>query len=353
MMYHIKKHALILASLTAALSLLLSGCALAERIAGSMENLKTQSSSESAETQSAEAPAPENAGSDEDPKEEKPAPETSDETAETRSEDQDAEQPGDESPSSAGDETQAFDFRDAEGKEYEAEIDRNIRPNPYDPFLFKHSKGFLAYDDPDFNTCSGIDVSSHQGGIDWRQVKEAGVEFAFVRIGYRGYGPEGTLVEDEYALNNIDAAHEAGLLVGGYFFSQAVNEEEAKEEASFAMSILAGRDLELPLAFDAEHIRNDSARTDTVTGEQFTKNAEAFCEAVRSGGYEPMIYSNLLWEAFVYNMASLSKYPFWYADYEAIPQTPYAFLFWQYSESGSVPGVDGNVDMDIWMRKRG
>jgi len=223
-------------------------------------------------------------------------------------------------------------------------------PNAYDAKLFVHDGDRLTYNDPAYHTCVGIDVSSHQGVIDWQQVKDDGIEFVFVRIGYRGYGEQGSLVQDKYGLENIDAAHEAGLAVGAYFFSQAVNEDEAAEEAAFAMAILEGRDLELPLVYDPETIKYDSARTDLVPGEQFTKNAVVFCEAVRAGGYEPMIYSNLRWQYLMFDMSRLTAYPFWYADYEGVPLTPYHFEFWQYSDSGTVAGIDGNVDMDLWMR---
>lgn len=158
---------------------------------------------------------------------------------------------------------------------------------------------------------------------------------------------EGTLNLDKRFHENIKAAQQAGLDVGVYFFSQAVNEEEAREEADFVLKHLKGYDLELPVAYDPESILYDEARTDDVTGEQFTKNAEVFCRRIRKAGYEPMIYSNMLWEAFELDLEKLSEYPVWYADYEPLPQTPYDFAMWQYTSSGKVDGIEGSVDLNI------
>lgn len=127
---------------------------------------------------------------------------------------------------------------------------------------------------------------------------EAGYEFAIIRIGFRGYGQEGTLKEDERFKEYIDGAKETGLDVGVYIFSQAIDEEEAIVEAEFVIELLDGIELELPITFDPELIRDDEARTDDVTGEQFTKNTLAFCDHIRSKGYEPRVYSNMYWGPF-------------------------------------------------------
>ena len=193
-----------------------------------------------------------------------------------------------------------------------------------------------------------MDVSHHQGTIDWEKVKAAGYEFAFVRMAYRGYGKTGSLNLDREYYNNIVNAQKAGLDVGIYVFSQAVNEEEALEEAQLIIDNLKGLELQLPVVFDPELIRDDDARTDEVSGEQFSKNTIAFCEKVKEAGFEPMIYSNMYWEAFLFDLEELAEYPIWYADYEKVPQTPYKFTFWQYSESGHVDGIDGKTDLNVW-----
>ena len=257
----------------------------------------------------------------------------------------------DESAEETAEAEKILKFRDVYGVEYETEIDPDAPANPFDPSLFRHEGEFVYYDDPSLDTSLGVDVSAYQGYIDWPTVKAQGIDFAIVRLGFRGYGEEGTLVEDEMALQNIYAAKEAGLLTGAYFFSQAITEEEAVEEAEFVLNLLGGMDMELPIVYDVEHIKDDTARTDDIEGEQFTKNAKAFCKRITDAGYDAMIYSNMLWEAFEFDMAELSVYPFWYADYEEVPQTPYLFEFWQYTEEGYVEGVEGPVDIDLRIKK--
>lgn len=208
-------------------------------------------------------------------------------------------------------------------------------------------EGKMIYKDDKYSSRLGVDVSHHQGKIDWEKVKEDGYEFAIIRIGYRGYGTEGTLNLDNRFHENIKDAQRAGLDVGVYFFAQAINEEEALEEAEFVLKHLKGYELDLPVAYDPESILYDEARTDDVTGEQFTKNAKVFCKRIRKAGYEPMIYSNMLWEAYELDLKKLSDYPIWYADYEPLPQTPYDFVMWQYTSSGTVDGIKGRVDLNI------
>ena len=181
-----------------------------------------------------------------------------------------------------------------------------------------------------------------------QQVKADGYDFAIIRIAYRGYGKTGSLNVDKEFKANIKNAHEAGIDVGVYIFSQAINENEAIEEANLVIEQLKDEEIELPVVFDPELIRTDEARTDNISGEQFTKNTIAFCEKIKDAGYEPMIYSNMYWEAFLFEMEKLSDYPIWYADYETIPQTPYEFEFWQYADDGVVDGISGKTDLNVW-----
>jgi GH25 family lysozyme M1 (1,4-beta-N-acetylmuramidase) len=195
----------------------------------------------------------------------------------------------------------------------------------------------------------GVDVSHHQHYIDWEKVKAQGYEFAILRIGYRGYGKTGSLNRDKEFERNLQNAHAAGLDVGVYFFAQAINEEEAREEAELVLEILNGRSLELPVVYDPESILDAEARTDNVSGEQFTKNTQVFCEIIKNAGYEPMVYSNMLWEAYELDLTQLQGIPVWYADYEPLPQTPYHFEYWQYTNEGTVDGISGGVDLNIQM----
>lgn len=238
-------------------------------------------------------------------------------------------------------------FVDVLGRQYEMEINPDIAENVYTDSGFSRQGDKLIYSDDTYTSRLGVDVSYYQGEIDWDKVKADGYEFAFIRLGYRGYGEEGTLNLDERFHENIQNARKAGLDVGVYFFAQAVNEEEAVEEAEFVLDALEGYELQMPVVYDPESITDDEARTNDVTGEQFTRNADAFCRTVEEAGYEPMIYCNMMWEAFELDLEQLSDYPVWYADYEAFPQTPYAFEIWQYTDQGTVDGISTATDINI------
>ena len=230
--------------------------------------------------------------------------------------------------------------------------------SPYDwSNLRQLDSGFFAYYDKDGSLASeaGVDVSEHDGEIDWQAVKAAGADFAMIRLGYRGYS-QGTLSLDDYFLANIKGAADAGLKVGVYFFSQAISADEAREEAKYVIDTLAGLGVTLayPVAFDQEPITNgDVARTDNITNEQLTANALAFCQAVEQAGYQAMIYGNQHDLARLDLSGELGAYPLWYAEYEAagnVPTGEFDFTMWQYTASGTVSGIPttaGQVDMNI------
>ncbi len=206
-----------------------------------------------------------------------------------------------------------------------------------------------------YECLQGIDVSEHQGVIDWQAVADAGYQFAFIRVGYRGYGEAGTLVEDSMAVENLRQAKAAGLYVGTYFFSQALSEEEAAEEASLAVSVIkkSGVETDLPLMYDPEIIKDDWGRANEITREQVTLNTAAFRDtAAGSSSCSVDIYSNLPWEHNYFDADTMNTCDIWYADYEPLPQTPYHFTWWQYTNEGSVPGIEGAVDLNLWIRQR-
>ena len=247
-------------------------------------------------------------------------------------------------------EPEILHFVDVYQNPYQVEINPNVEKHDYKDDAFVHNGDRLSYEgDSNYTYRLGVDVSEHQGYVDWQALKDSGFEFAFIRLGYRGYGQEGRICLDREFHRNIQNAQTAGFDVGVYFFAQAVNEEEALEEANFVLQNLEGYTLQLPVVYDPESILDDEARTDNVSGEQFTKNTEVFCSAVADAGYDPMIYANMLWEAFELDLEELSEYPLWYADYEPVPQTPYHFRFWQYTNQGQVPGITGNTDLNIEM----
>ena len=243
-----------------------------------------------------------------------------------------------------------YTFVDVYGQEYEAELLADVPKCSYDYERLVEQNGYKYYKDTEGNLVSslGIDVSKYQETVDWQQVKAAGIDFVMIRLGFRGYGEEGKLVEDACFRSHIEGALSAGLDVGVYFFSQAINDEEAAEEAQFVLDRIKDYEITYPVVFDTEEIKDAEARTDGLSREQFTQNCKVFCDAVEAYGYDTMIYANMKWMAFTLKLTELTKYDFWYADYEAVPQCPYDFQMWQYTESGTVPGVAGNVDVNVW-----
>lgn len=215
--------------------------------------------------------------------------------------------------------------------------------NPFLPSDFVYEGNFLTCTAAESQV--GIDVSIHQGFIDWNQVAAAGVDFVMIRCGYRGY-KYGQVNPDDNALMNLEGARNAGLKVGVYFYSQAINVAEAVEEAQFVLSSLEGQTLDLPVCYDWERF-SDEARTANVDGRTVTDCAIAFCEAIRDGGWEPMIYFNTTQALSQLSMAELTQYKFWLAMYDPQGWFPYRVDMWQYSNTGRVPGINTNVDLNI------
>ena len=196
---------------------------------------------------------------------------------------------------------------------------------------------------------SGIDISEHQGEIDWGKVKGAGIDFAIIRAGYRTYGG-GVVTIDENFTDNLRQANAAGIATGVYFFSQATTQEEAIEEADAVLDAISGCDITYPVVYDWELIFDDSARTDDVSVETLADCCIAFCERVKSAGYTPMIYQNKTTAMHKLDLPRLKDYDFWLAEYGDKPTYYYKYDIWQYSSSGTVPGIEGRVDMNISFR---
>lgn len=243
----------------------------------------------------------------------------------------------------------SFTFRDVEGNSYEAPLLLEVPKHSYDYTKLSEEQGLKYYKNADGTVVSavGVDVSKYQSEVDWEQVKNAGIEFVIVRLGFRAYGESGALHEDPLFRTHVEGAFNAGLDVGVYFFSQAISEAEALEEADFVLERIKEYPITYPVVFDTEEIKNDTARTDHLQPEEYTNFCITFCEAVKEAGYDTMIYANMKWLAFTLDLAKLREYKIWYADYEAVPQIPYEFQMWQYTESGTVPGIEGNADINI------
>lgn len=192
----------------------------------------------------------------------------------------------------------------------------------------------------------GIDVSKYQGNIDWNKVKADGVEYAFIRLGLRGY-KSAEVVLDEYYKKNMQGANKACVKTGVYFFTQAVTVEEAVEEAEFVIENLKGYDISYPVVFDVEMIVGGDGRANTLSQEARTDICIAFCEKIKEAGYTPMIYGNVKCFTKLLDMPRLEEYEKWYAFYDDYMYMPYDVSVWQYSEKGSVKGIKGDVDMNI------
>lgn len=238
-------------------------------------------------------------------------------------------------------------FKDVYGVTYQVSFNGLAEVHDYDMASFTGEGIFKSYHAPGYTSRVGIDVSKFQGDIDWEKVEEQGIRYAFIRVGNRGYGEEGTLNTDGKYLQNIEGAKAAGIDVGVYFYSQAVSEAEALEEADYVLKLLDGIELEYPVVYDAEYVIEDEARTDDVSAEQFTRNTIAFCQRIEEAGYKPVIYATMKWEAYALELELVNQYEKWYADYEDLPQTPYDFTYWQYTNEGSLTGIEGPVDLNL------
>lgn len=225
-----------------------------------------------------------------------------------------------------------------------------------DPFLPEHGYDFTRlvcqaglmkyFENGKKVSYVGVDISKEQDYIDFVKVKKAGINFCMIRLGARGYG-SGQLILDEYFSENVKRATDAGLDVGVYFYSQAVTEEEAIEEANMVIGQLGGRRLSYPVAFDMELVSNDTARTDSLTREQRTSITKAFLDIVAMAGYKPAIYGNKEWLIREIDLSQLTAYDVWLSQQEDIPDYPYRFNMWQYDLGGSVDGIVGKVGLNI------
>lgn len=192
-------------------------------------------------------------------------------------------------------------------------------------------------------TVMGIDISKHNGNIDWNAVKNSGVQYVILRCGYRG-SASGVLVEDQKFKSNIQGATAAGLKVGIYFFSQAVNEVEAVEEASMTLSLIKKYRITYPVYIDVE---SANGRADGISKAARTSVINAFCQTIRNSGYTPGLYANKNWLAEKINTGALGGCKIWLAQYVAAPTYGGRYEMWQYSSRGSIAGIKGNVDLNV------
>lgn len=234
------------------------------------------------------------------------------------------------------------------GRYYFFPIQEELARNTYDPEAFETDEDGIMhyYKNGDRISHKGIDVSRYQNRIDWEKVAADEVEYAFIRLGIRGY-TEGEIMEDETFERNIKGALQNDIGVGIYFFTQALSEEEAEEEAEFVIESIAPYKVEYPVVIDVETVSGTEARGNALTSAERTKYCTVFCEKIKEAGYTPMIYGNLKTFTMLLDMEELEEYDKWFAYYGDSYYFPYDFKIWQYTNKGSVAGISGEVDLNI------
>lgn len=226
----------------------------------------------------------------------------------------------------------------------------SIPLHDYDLDKVSEKNGFRYYQDKNYDSKVAIDVSFFQGDINWEKVRQAGVEYAYIRVGYRSKD-DGKLHLDSKFKQNIEGAKKAGIKVGVYFFSQSINRLEAGQDASFILEKIKNYKIDLEVAFDMEYV-GESCRISNLDNETRTKIAMKFCDVIESQGYKSIIYGNPTYLLGSVEIVKLKDYDFWLAHYTDSTDYKYKFKVWQYSDSGIVDGIDHKVDLNIIFKEK-
>ena len=223
-----------------------------------------------------------------------------------------------------------------------------LKANTYekDNFVITDDELLEYYDGDNLISHKGIDVSRYQKNIDWNKVAKDDVEYAFIRLGIRGYS-EGAIQKDDNFEKNIKGALDNNIDVGVYFFTQATSVEEAEEEAEFVLDEIEPYNVTYPVVLDVEAVSSDKARAKDLTKEERTEYAIAFLEKIKNAGYTPMIYGNLKTFMLLLDMEQLEVYDKWFAQFDTELYFPYDFKIWQYTDEGKVSGIGTDVDINI------
>ena len=235
-------------------------------------------------------------------------------------------------------------------EETEATQETTIPPeaNPFNQYDFQYNKQNYLYCLKQ-ESYVGVDVSAFQHDIDWNQVKASGVDFAMLRLGYRGWGAKGTLVEDEYIQQNLAGTAASGIPIGAYFFSQATTLDEVHEEIEFMLEILGDYQLDYPIVLDWEVANPTEGRVRNVTRRELTDMLRYFCDEMSARGFDPMVYFNWTQASRMIYLSELEDYPFWLALYQDRMTFPFRVEMWQYTSEGKVPGIEGDVDINVYI----
>lgn len=224
------------------------------------------------------------------------------------------------------------------------------------PYLPKHDYDFNKlvcqsdrmkyYKDGKQVSFVGVELSKYQEYVDFNKLKKDGIDFVMLRVGARGYG-SGQILLDEYFLDNLKRADDAGLQIGVYFFSQAITEEEAVEEANLVLQSIQDYTVTYPVVFDMEYIENDTARVEQLSRDEKTIIAKKFLKTIEDAGYNAMLYGNKEWLIKRIELAQLTDYDVWLSQPGDVPDYPYRFTMWEYTNTGTVDGVAGHANLSI------
>lgn len=263
-----------------------------------------------------------------------------------RQEQQKKEQEVQDDPSTDGKHTRVIT---PDGKEEWVLISPYLTKNTYDFTKIEEKAGLKRYMENGRElSYVGVDISKQTGSVNFNGLKAAGIDYVMIRLGGRGYST-GQITLDENFKTNIEGAIAAGLDIGVYFYSQAVNQDEAIQEANFVVQNLEpykGK-VKYPVAFDMEFVSNDETRIDGLSREERTTVARSFLEGVKAAGYVPMFYGDKEWLIKEIDLAKLQDYDVWLAQEADMPDYPYQYAMWQYSTKGVVNGITGDANLNI------
>ncbi len=236
-----------------------------------------------------------------------------------------------------------------DGSEEWVLISPYLKKNTYDFTKMEDKAGLKRYVKNGRKTSYvGVDISKHTGKIYFPSLKAAGVDYVMIRLGSRGYST-GQITLDENFKENIEGAIEAQLDVGIYFYSQAISQDEAVQEANFVVQNLEPyrTHVKYPVAFNMGFVSNDKSRIEGLSREDKTAVTVSFLDAVRAAGYVPMVYGDKEWLLKEVDLAKLQDYDVWLSQEEEIPDYPYRYAMWQYNTDGVLNGIDGGADLNI------
>ncbi len=237
----------------------------------------------------------------------------------------------------------------SDGQEEWVLISPYLTKNTYDFKNLSESANLRKYTDNGKKISRvGVDISKHNGQVNFNSIKAAGVDYVMLRLGARGYST-GQLSLDDNFVENMEAAIEAGLDIGVYFYSQAISQDEVMQEANFVIQNLEPyrAHITYPVAFDMEKVANDTARIDGLSRDDKTAIAATFLSGMQAAGYIPMVYGNKEWLIKNIDLAKLQDYDVWLSQEQDIPDYPYQFAMWQYTTTGVLNGVTGDASLNL------